>query len=57
MNRYRDPSVAHHDARSVEIKNYPTLDLALEVCYLYYEFVDSELRKQGVDQQPRDLRA
>jgi hypothetical protein len=30
MNRYRDHVVAHHDQRRVEIKNYPTFDLALE---------------------------
>jgi hypothetical protein len=58
MKRYRDLSVAHHDARRVEIKNYPTFDLALESAYFYYRFVVSELRKQGVDQlQPKDLRA
>lgn len=57
MKRYRDLSVAHHDARRVEIKNYPTFDLALESAYFYYSFAVSELRKLGVDQQPKDLRA
>ena len=56
MKRYRDLSVAHHDPRRVEIKNYPTFDLALESAYFYYDFVVSELRKHGIDQQPKDLR-
>jgi hypothetical protein len=60
MKLYRDLSVAHHDERRKELnKNYPTLGLALESAYYYYEVVDSELRKQGVDrrQYPEDLRA
>ena len=57
MKRYRDRVVAHHDQRRVEIKNYPTFDLALESAYFYYDFVVAELRKHGVDQQPKDLRA
>jgi hypothetical protein len=57
MKRYRDLNVAHHDVRRVEIKNYPTFELALESAYYYYDFVVSELRKQGVDQHPSDLRA
>ena len=59
MKRYRDLSVAHHDARRVEIPNYPTFDLALEAAYFYYGFVVSELRKEGVDNKrwPKDLRA
>lgn len=56
MKRYRDLSVAHHDPRRVEIKNYPTFDLALEFAYFYYDFVVSELSKHGIDQQPKDLR-
>jgi hypothetical protein len=58
MKRYRDMSVAHHDARGIELlKNYPTFDLALESAYFYYDFVVSELLKQGINQQPKDLRA
>ena len=57
MKRYRDQVVAHHDQRRVGIKNYPTFDLALESAYFYYDFVVAELRKNGIDQQPKDLRA
>jgi hypothetical protein len=57
MKRYRDQVVAHHDQRRIEIKNYPTFDLALESAYFYYDYVVSELRKNGIDQQPKDLRA
>jgi hypothetical protein len=56
MKRYRDQSVAHHDIRSFEIKNYPRFDLALEAAYFYYEFIVDELRKMGIQQQPSDLR-
>jgi hypothetical protein len=56
MKRYRDQSVAHHDERRRDIKRFPTFDLALESAYFYYEFVLTELRKIGIDQQPRDLR-
>ena len=56
MKRYRDQSVAHHDLRSLEIKNYPKFDLALEAAYFYYDFIVAELRKIGIDQQPSDLR-
>jgi hypothetical protein len=57
MKRYRDLSVAHHDPRKVEVKTYPTFDLALESSYFYYDFVVSELRKHGIDHQPNDLKA
>jgi hypothetical protein len=57
MKRYRDQVVAHHDQRRVEIKKYPTFDLALESAYFYYDHVVSELRKHRIDQQPKDLRA
>jgi hypothetical protein len=57
MKRYRDQVVAHHDQRRVKIKNYPTFDLALESAYFYYDYVVSELHKNGIDQQPKDLRA
>ena len=57
MKRYRDQVVAHHDQRRVEIRNYPTFDLALESAYFYYAFAVAELRKHGVDEQPNDLRA
>ena len=56
MKRYRDQSVAHHDIRRFEIKNYPQFDLALEAAYFYYEFIVDELRKMGIEQQPSDLR-
>jgi hypothetical protein len=56
MKRYRDQSVAHHDIRRSEIKNYPKFDLALEAAYFYYEFIVEELRKIGIEQRPRDLR-
>jgi hypothetical protein len=56
MKRYRDQSVAHHDQRRVEIKTYPTFDLALESAYFYYDFLVVELRKRAIDQHPRDLR-
>ena len=56
MKRYRDQSVAHHDLRRSEIKNYPKFDLALEAAYFYYEFIVDQLRKMGVEQQPSDLR-
>jgi hypothetical protein len=56
MKRYRDQSVAHHDLRRFEIKNYPKFDLALEAAYFYYAFVVDQLRKMGIDQQPSDLR-
>ena len=56
MKRYRDQSVAHHDQRRVEIKHYPTFDLGLESAYFYYDYLISELRKEGIDQQPPDLR-
>ena len=29
----------------------------LESAYFYYDFVVAELRKNGIDQQPKDLRA
>jgi hypothetical protein len=56
MRRYRDQTVAHHDIRRFEIKNYPKFDLALEAVYFYYEFIVGELRKMGIEQQPSDLR-
>jgi len=55
MKRYRDRVVAHHDQRRIEIKTYPTFDLALKSAYFYYDFVVSELHKNGVDQQPKHL--
>ena len=57
MKRYRDRVVAHHDQRRIEIKNYPTFDIALDSAYFYYDYVVSELRKNGIDQQPKNLRA
>jgi hypothetical protein len=57
IKRYRDRSVAHHDQRRVEIKAYPTFDLALLSAYFYYEVVVAELLKLGVDQSPNDLKA
>ena len=57
MKRYRDRVVAHHDQRRIEIKNYPTFDIALDSAYFYYDDVVSELRKNGIDQQPKNLRA
>jgi hypothetical protein len=56
IKRYRDQSVAHHDARRSAIPNYPKFDLALESAYFYYEFILTELRKVGIDHNPRDLR-
>jgi hypothetical protein len=56
MKRYRDQTVAHHDPRRFEIKNYPKFDLALESAYFYYEFIVGELHKMGIEQQPNDLR-
>jgi len=55
MKRYRDQSVAHHDPRRVEIRTYPTFDIALKSAYWYYEFVVGELRKIGLRQIPNDL--
>jgi hypothetical protein len=57
IKRYRDQSVAHHDQRRVEIKTYPTFDLALLSAYFYYETVVSELLKLGIEQFPKDLKA
>jgi hypothetical protein len=57
IKRYRDQSVAHHDQRRVEIKAYPTFDLALLSACFYYEVVVAELSKLGVDQSPKDLKA
>jgi hypothetical protein len=57
MKRYRDRSVAHHDQRRIEIKNYPTFDLALESAYIYYDYVVAELSKHGIDQRPKDMKA
>jgi hypothetical protein len=57
MKRYRDQVAAHHDQRRVEIRNHPIFDLALESAYFYYDFSVSELRKLGVNQEPKDLRA
>ena len=56
MKRYRDQSVAHHDIRRSEIKNYPKFDLALESAYFYYEFIVDQLRNMGTDLKPSDLR-
>jgi hypothetical protein len=57
IKRYRDQSVAHHDHRRVEIRSYPSFDLALQSAYFYYDFLISELRKMGVDQHPKDLQS
>lgn len=56
MKQYRDQSVAHHDIRRSEIKNYPKFDLALESAYFYYEFIVDQLRHMGTDLKPSDLR-
>jgi hypothetical protein len=56
IKRYRDQSVAHRDQRRVEIKAYPTFDLALLSAYFYYEVVVAELSKLGVDRLPKDLK-
>jgi hypothetical protein len=56
MKRYRDQSVAHHDIRRSEIKNYPKFDLALESAYFYYEYIDDQLRMMGTVLKPSDLR-
>lgn len=56
MKRYRDQSVAHHDIRRSEIKNYLKFDLALESAYFYYEFIVDQLRNMGTDLKPSDLR-
>lgn len=57
VKQYRDRSVAHHDQRRVEIKTYPTFDLALLSAYFYYETAIAELMKLGIEQLPNDLEA
>ena len=56
MKQYRDQSVAHHDIRRSEIKNYPKFELALKSAYFYYEFMVHQLQNMGTDLKPSDLR-
>ena len=56
MKKYRDLQVAHHDPRRRNISHYPAFDHALNSAFYYYDYVRSELRKFGVDQQPADIR-
>ena len=55
MKDYRDTLIAHHNEdQAPDI--YPTLDLALEASYFYYEYLLQELRELGETRFPDDLR-
>ncbi len=56
MKRYRDQAVAHRDLKRKAIPRFPNFDVALESAYFYYGVVLSELREQGIELGPRDIR-
>jgi hypothetical protein len=56
MKKYRDMNVAHHDLGGESISFFPKLDHALNSAFYYYDYVRSELKKMGTDQQPSDVR-
>jgi hypothetical protein len=56
LQRYRNYHVAHHDQRRMDIPTYPTLDMALNSAFFYYDFIRMELRKFGIQRQPEDVR-
>lgn len=55
MKAYRDALVAHQ-ADGSPVRQYPSLDLALESCYFYYTHLIAELRALGETRFPDDLR-
>ena len=56
MKKYRDMQVAHHDPHRNSIPKYPLLKTALHSAFYYFDYVRSELRNFGIDQQPSDIR-
>ena len=56
MKKYRDMEVAHHDSHRNSISKYPLLNTALHSAFYYFDYVRSELRNFGIDQQPSDIR-
>src|SRR6266498_472607 len=51
-----DQAVAHRDLKRKAIPRFPNFDVALESAYFYYGVVLSELREQGIELGPRDIR-
>jgi len=54
MKTYRDEGVAHHQSDST-IENYPTLELALQASYYYYDYLYPYLRQLGISDYPESL--
>jgi hypothetical protein len=56
MKNYRDQHAAHRDFHKNDVTHYPIFDLALESTYVYYDYLITELRKEGVSRFPDDIR-
>jgi hypothetical protein len=59
MKKYRDNWAAHDNAKKRKIVlNFPTLEIAIESSYFYYNYVVGELmRLHQIEQRPPDLRS
>ena len=55
MKGYRNEYIAH-DLDEKKIDDFPTLGLALESCYFYYDYLYNELIKTGETNYPEDIR-
>ena len=55
MKGYRNEYIAH-DLAEKGVDQFPTLDLALESSYFYYDYLYKELIKTGKTNYPEDIR-
>ncbi len=54
MKEYRDYQIAHYK-KPPNLTNYPSLDIALEASYYYYEWIIQKLRSLGHSGYPDNL--
>ncbi len=52
---YRNNLITHHQ-KTPKVTQYPTLDIALEAAFFYYEWLVKKLDESGIIQKPQNLR-
>ena len=53
VNSYRNNIIAHF--RRIKGLSYPSLDVIINSSFYYYKWLQQELDKHGIIQEPRDL--
>jgi len=53
VNSYRNNIIAHF--RRIPGLSYPSLDVIMKSTFYYYEWLQQELEKHGIIQEPKDL--